>query len=149
MNIAMIERDDKNTVEALEQFSSAYHTQVYKTETKFTVHAKIMFNMAQAYTDKGEDGLALKSLQQAYDILEKQLSKKDFGKSVLRFKIRLRMGRIYTSTSLRSEGKLKMAETYLMEYHSFITKFYSYPHTDVAMSYNCLGALYSVVRQFN
>jgi hypothetical protein len=36
-----------------------------------------------------------------------------------------------------------------MEYHSFITKFYSYPHTDVAMSYNSLGALYSVIRKFD
>jgi hypothetical protein len=58
------------------------------------------------------------------------------------------MGRLYTSTSLRSEGRIKMAETYLLEYHTFITKMYNYPHTDVAMSYNCLGALYSVVHKF-
>jgi hypothetical protein len=104
--------------------------------------------MAQAYTDKGEDGLALKSLQQAYDILQKQLSKKDFSKSVLRFKIRLRMGRLYTSTSMRNEGRIKMAETYLMEYHTFITKMYTYPHRDVAISYNSLGGLYSVLHKF-
>lgn len=34
--------------------------------------------MSQALTDKGEDGLALNALKKAYEILEQQLSKKDF-----------------------------------------------------------------------
>ena len=34
--------------------------------------------MAHAYTDKGDDGLALKSYDQAYLILKKRLSPKDF-----------------------------------------------------------------------
>ncbi|MES2575321.1 MAG: hypothetical protein V4572_10285, partial [Bacteroidota bacterium] len=130
MNIAICERDDKNTSAALEEFASAFHTKIFKTETKYTTHAKILFNMSQAYTDKGEDGLAMKSLKEAYTILEKQLSRNDFEKSVLRFKIKLRIGRIYMSSSLRTPDTLKLAEVNLREYHKFITDFYKYKHSD-------------------
>lgn len=107
MKIAICQRDDKNTQVALEQFAEAYHTTLFKKSTKYSTHAKILFNMSQAYTDKGEQGLAMKSLKQAYAILEKQLSKKDFEKSVLRFKIKLRIGRIYMSSSMRTPDNLK------------------------------------------
>jgi hypothetical protein len=69
--------------------------------------------MAQAYIDKGDDGLAFKSYDQAHKILETRLSSKDFNKSVLRFQIKLKIGRLYTSTSPRTEGNLKKAEILL------------------------------------
>lgn len=63
MKIAICERDDKNTQVALTQFADAYNTDLFKKKTKYTTHAKILFNMSQAYADKGEDGLAMKSLK--------------------------------------------------------------------------------------
>jgi cytochrome c-type biogenesis protein CcmH/NrfG len=55
--------------EALDLFHNAYHTKIYKKTDKHSVHAKILFNMGQAYTDKGDDGLAMKSYDEAYKIL--------------------------------------------------------------------------------
>jgi hypothetical protein len=38
---------------------------LFKTDKKYSIHALILFNMAQAYIDKGDDGLALSSLKGA------------------------------------------------------------------------------------
>lgn len=35
-----------------------------------------------------------------------------------------------------------------MSYHKFITNFYKYKHSDIALSHNCLGALFSTLRKF-
>lgn len=51
------------------QYSDAYNTNLFNTEKKYTLHAKILCNMSQAYSDKGDDGLAMKSLKKAYEIL--------------------------------------------------------------------------------
>lgn len=58
--------------------------------------------MGHAYSDKGDDGLALKSYNEAFNILKKRLTPRDFDRSILRYKITLKIGRLYMNSSLRS-----------------------------------------------